>query len=116
MPRRRAATIAAVAQAVVDGKLDLHDPDPERFRTDLLALPGIGPWTADVVAMRARRDPDAFPAGDLGIRQAVARLTGADELPSISDLATRAEDWRPFRAHAAQHLWASLSAPVGDPS
>ncbi len=116
MPRRRAATIAAVARAVVDGELDLHDPDPDRFRRDFLALPGIGPWTADVVAMRARRDPDAFPAGDLGIRQAVANLTGADELPSIPDLEARSQDWRPFRAHAAQHLWASLSTPAGDPS
>jgi AraC family transcriptional regulator, regulatory protein of adaptative response / DNA-3-methyladenine glycosylase II len=63
---------------------------------DLLALPGVGDWTASYVAMRALRDPDAFPATDLGIRRALERLGRPDP-----------ERWRPFRAYAAQHLWAS---------
>jgi AraC family transcriptional regulator, regulatory protein of adaptative response / DNA-3-methyladenine glycosylase II len=68
----------------------------------LAALPGIGPWTAQYVAMRAFREPDAFPASDLGLLRAMARR-GAR--PTPIELARRAEAWRPWRAYAAQHLW-----------
>ena len=114
MPRRRAITIGALAHAVVDGRVDLYAADPARLRAQLLALPGIGPWTADLVAMRASRDADVFPAGDLGIRRAVATLDGHDELPSEDDCRDRATMWSPHRSIAAQHLWASLA--LDDPS
>jgi AraC family transcriptional regulator of adaptative response / DNA-3-methyladenine glycosylase II len=71
----------------------------------LRALPGVGEWTASYVAMRALRWPDAFPDGDLALRRAMGGLTPAR-------LRQAAERWRPWRAYAAQHLWASL----GDPS
>ena len=109
MPRRRAATIGALAVAVLEGRVDLYTADAETLRTQLIALPGIGPWTADLVAMRAARDPDVFPAGDLGIRQAIAAIDGVREPASEHDGRVRAEAWSPYRSIAAQHLWASLT-------
>jgi len=110
MPRRRAMTIGAVAEAVMDHRVDLYCADPDELRTQLVALPGIGPWTADVITMRAARDPDAFPAGDLGIRHAYANITGSPGLPGEAELTERSLAWRPHRALSAQHLWASLAA------
>ncbi len=109
MPKARVATISALASAVVDGRLELSGAAGFTVaREQLLTLPGIGPWTADVVMMRALRDPDAFPAADLGIRRALARLAGSDAYPTEAQVRERAEAWRPHRALAAQHLWASL--------
>jgi AraC family transcriptional regulator of adaptative response / DNA-3-methyladenine glycosylase II len=71
----------------------------------LRALPGIGEWTAQYIAMRALREPDAFPAADIGLLRA---MTGRDgERPTPASLLARAEHWRPWRAYAAQHLWSS---------
>jgi AraC family transcriptional regulator, regulatory protein of adaptative response / DNA-3-methyladenine glycosylase II len=71
----------------------------------LLALPGIGPWTADYIAMRALRDPDAFLPSDLGVRHALERLGHRGQ---VADAKALGERWRPYRAYAVQHLWASL--------
>jgi AraC family transcriptional regulator of adaptative response / DNA-3-methyladenine glycosylase II len=71
----------------------------------LLELRGIGPWTASYVAMRALGDPDAFLPSDFGVRMAVVRLGHAGDRRNVASLAER---WRPWRAYAAQHLWASL--------
>ncbi len=99
MPGRRAATVSALAAAVAGGTVPLAPgTDPERAAAALQALPGIGPWTAQYVAMRALGAPDAFPPGDLGLRRA---LGGVD----ARTLAARAEGWRPWRAYAAVHLW-----------
>lgn len=112
LPRSRRATLRGLAEAVARGDLDLSPGvDPVTTRTALLALPGIGPWTADYVALRGLRDPDAFPAGDLGLRKALAR--GADPL-NARDLERRAEAWRPWRAYAAMLLWRSLSEKPHD--
>ncbi|PRC58564.1 DNA-3-methyladenine glycosylase, partial [Mycobacterium sp. ITM-2017-0098] len=74
-----------------------------------LALPGIGPWTAEMIAMRGLGDPDAFPATDLGIRMAAEAV----ELPSAPRLLTeRASRWRPWRSYATQHLWTALDHAV----
>ena len=109
MPAARVTTIRSLARAVLDGDLDLYGAvEPDALRRQLLALPGVGPWTAEVVALRAARDPDAFPASDLGIRQAVGRLLGRDDPPAPADVARLAEPWRPHRGLAAQHLWSSL--------
>jgi 3-methyladenine DNA glycosylase/8-oxoguanine DNA glycosylase len=107
MPRSRAATLSAVAAAVV------ADPDvlcasrglDEAIRR-LRAIPGVGEWTAHYIALRQLREPDAFPAADIGLGCAVARLEGRRR--SSRELVARAESWRPWRAYAAQHLWASL--------
>lgn len=105
--RARALTTLCAAIAAGDGSLAL-DPgaDRETTRERLLALPGIGPWTAEYVAMRALGDPDAFPATDLGVRRALERLGERGDPRSATG---RAERWRPWRAYAVQHLWASLA-------
>jgi len=83
------------------------DPGSEREEVErqLLGLRGVGPWTASYVAMRALGDPDAFLPTDLGVRHAVSRLGHSDDRRSVAALAER---WRPWRAYATQHLWASL--------
>lgn len=101
LTRGRIRTIHAVADAIATGKVEL-DPGADRLelRARLVDLAGVGPWTAEYVALRALGDPDAFPATDLGLR-AGARAVGL----APGELATRAEAWRPWRAYAALHLW-----------
>ncbi|GII75486.1 AraC family transcriptional regulator [Sphaerisporangium rufum] len=96
---RRIATLRTLAERVATGEIDLDGgADPAQATARLLAVPGIGPWTAGYIAMRALRDPDAWPAGDLGLRRAMAALDIPDD-----DI----ERWRPWRAYAALHLWSS---------
>jgi AraC family transcriptional regulator of adaptative response / DNA-3-methyladenine glycosylase II len=100
LTKRRAKTVSDFAAAVRDGMLVLEAPGgTDDFVGRAVALPGIGPWTAQYVAMRAFGEPDGFPASDLGLKHAV---------PEDIDLLARAEKWRPWRAYAAMHLWASL--------
>jgi AraC family transcriptional regulator of adaptative response / DNA-3-methyladenine glycosylase II len=106
MPASRASAIRGLAAAVAEGRLDWSRANVE----DLVALPGIGPWTASYIAMRAFGDPDAFPAADLGLRKAIA---GAGRLAAPADVEAASAGWRPFRAYAALHLWASLSEAEG---
>jgi AraC family transcriptional regulator of adaptative response / DNA-3-methyladenine glycosylase II len=111
VPGARAATIAGLA-AALGQEPDLLAPGLplDEIVARLCQLRGIGPWTAQYIAMRALRAPDAFPAGDLGLRKAAALAEG---VPSLKELAQRAEAWRPWRAYAAIHLWFSLSASQG---
>ncbi len=104
--RTRAATVRNVARAVVDGLVLDLGADPVALRRALLAIPGIGPWSADYLAVRVLRDPDAFTPGDLVARRAMGN-------PSIRDAETLSESWRPYRAYALFHLWtsATYSAP-----
>jgi AraC family transcriptional regulator of adaptative response / DNA-3-methyladenine glycosylase II len=112
MPRARARAVVGLAAALAGGDLVLDGgADRAEARERLLALPGIGEWTADYIAMRALRDPDAFLPGDLGVRHALDRL-GRDSTPAAATSA--ADNWRPYRAYALQHLWASLAAGAGD--
>jgi AraC family transcriptional regulator of adaptative response / DNA-3-methyladenine glycosylase II len=105
MPAARGRALVAACGAIASGRLDLRPgADPAAARAALLALPGVGDWTASYVAMRALGDPDAFLPSDLGIRRALARLGGPADARSAAALAER---WRPWRAYAAQHLWAS---------
>jgi AraC family transcriptional regulator of adaptative response / DNA-3-methyladenine glycosylase II len=108
LPRARAAALAGLAGAVARRELALDGSrDLETSVRDLAALPGIGAWTAHVIAMRALREPDAFPAGDLGLRRAL----GAPGRPaSPAEVEARAEAWRPWRAYAAALLW--MADPV----
>lgn len=95
---QRARTIVALAREVADGLEIAPESDRREVRRRLLALPGVGPWTVDYVAMRALRDADAFPHGDLVLRQALA-------LPTQREVLARSLDWAPWRAYAAIHLW-----------
>ncbi len=104
LPRARAQTIAHLARAVAAGELSLEPSAPyEETIERLRALPGIGDWTAQYIAMRALRHPDAFPSGDLGLRQALAN--GSGQRPSAVELEEIADAWRPWRAYAAMCLW-----------
>jgi AraC family transcriptional regulator, regulatory protein of adaptative response / DNA-3-methyladenine glycosylase II len=107
LPRARASAIRGLASAVASGALAFDEPADARGGLEevvarLTAIPGIGEWTAQYVAMRAFGEPDAFPASDLGLRRACA-VRG--EMPSARELAQRAEAWRPWRAYAAMYLW-----------
>jgi AraC family transcriptional regulator of adaptative response / DNA-3-methyladenine glycosylase II len=105
LPRARRATFAALTGALAAGQLDLSPGgDWTEARRRLAALPGIGPWTVETIAMRALGDPDAFPATDLGVR-AAARALGLPSTPAA--LGGRAAAWRPWRAYAVQYLWAT---------
>nr|WP_197986754.1 DNA-3-methyladenine glycosylase [Pseudomonas lactis] len=108
MPKARGRTLSGVAQALLD--------DPQLFEPKaslqdgvarLVALPGIGEWTAQYIAMRQLREVDAFASGDIGLINALAALEGGPV--SARQLLARAEAWRPLRAYAAQHLWTSLN-------
>ena len=115
MPRARAAALTGLAAALASGDLSL-DPGAERDRAEaqLLARPGIGPWTAAYIRMRALSDPDAFLSTDAGVLEALGRLgavpaggRGPAARARASRLAAElAESWRPWRSYAVQHLWA----------
>jgi AraC family transcriptional regulator of adaptative response / DNA-3-methyladenine glycosylase II len=106
MPASRGATIVGLAQAVCDGRVDLAPAaDPERARAALLALPGIGPWTAAYVAMRAFADRDAFPSSDLVLRQ----VLGRDQPATTRAVEQLSRAWSPWRAYAVVRLWVEAS-------
>ena len=99
LTRARSHSIRALARAVCDGRLRFEGiVELQAFLQQFMELPGIGPWTAQYVAMRALGEPDAFPLGDAALLSAL-RLTNAAELER------RAEAWRPWRAYAAMYLW-----------
>ncbi|MEV4332072.1 AlkA N-terminal domain-containing protein [Streptomyces sp. NPDC049597] len=110
LPRSRRTTLTTLVAALADGSLRL-DPgsDWDRARAHLAELPGFGPWTVEVIAMRALGDPDAFLPTDLGMRRAAAGL-GLPATPAA--LTARAAAWRPWRAYAVQYLWATDDHPV----
>ncbi|MFJ3103433.1 AlkA N-terminal domain-containing protein [Streptomyces sp. NPDC086835] len=110
LPRSRRTTLTTLVAALADGTLKL-DPgsDWDKARAQLAGLPGFGPWTVEVIAMRALGDPDAFLPTDLGMRRAAAAL-GLPSTPAA--LTARAAAWRPWRAYAVQYLWASDDHPI----
>jgi AraC family transcriptional regulator of adaptative response / DNA-3-methyladenine glycosylase II len=104
--RARALTVLAARLAAGEPALDAG-ADRDEARRRLLEVPGVGPWTAEYIAMRALRDPDAFPSTDLGIHHALQRH-GLDGRPAAAERLSRG--WRPYRAYAVIHLWAELAA------
>ncbi|HEY9388365.1 MAG TPA: AlkA N-terminal domain-containing protein [Mycobacteriales bacterium] len=107
LTRARAATLRALAEVVAAGDLVLdRGADREDTVRRLRELPGVGPWTATYVAMRALGDPDAMPATDLVLRRTSARLGGPGDGRALEQRAAR---WRPWRAYAAMHLWAAAA-------
>ncbi|MFG2831245.1 AlkA N-terminal domain-containing protein [Streptomyces sp. NPDC048434] len=110
MPRTRRATLTGVIAALGSGALQLGvGSDRDEARAQLAALPGIGPWTVECVAMRALGDPDAFTPTDLGLRRAAAGL-GLPHTPAA--LTRHSALWRPWRAYAVQYLWATDDHPI----
>jgi AraC family transcriptional regulator of adaptative response / DNA-3-methyladenine glycosylase II len=111
MPAARRTALKALAEAAAS--------DPQLFRPlgtiedaieRLRNIRGVGEWTAQYIALRALREPDAFPAADAGLLRGAAAIDG--ERPTPAGLLRRAEPWRPWRAYAAQHLWTAGSAPI----
>ena len=108
----RAATLSSLAKAVAaDPTLVLPGRSLEEAVARLCTLPGVGPWTAHSIALRALREPDAFPAADVALQRA-ATVDGVR--PSAAVLEARAQAWRPWRGYGAQHLWASLTPDPDD--
>jgi DNA-3-methyladenine glycosylase II len=111
MPGKRVAALQGVAQAVASGAVRIERPDDPRapgadlptLRAALLALPGIGPWTVEYIAMRAWRDADAWPATDLVLMQWLSARDASCARPAARH--ARTAPWRPWRAYAAMHLW-----------
>jgi AraC family transcriptional regulator of adaptative response / DNA-3-methyladenine glycosylase II len=103
IPAARARTIVELSRAIAGGDIQLTpEAAPEATIERLVALPGIGPWTAHYIALRAIRWPNAFPAGDLGVRKALG-------VSSVKAAEVRSAPWQPWRAYAAFHLWTSLA-------
>jgi AraC family transcriptional regulator of adaptative response / DNA-3-methyladenine glycosylase II len=111
MPRARRDALSSLARAVAaDATLFGPRSDLETAIGRLRALPGIGEWMAQYIAMRQLREPDAFPMDDIGIARAFSDRVG--DRPTPVQLLARAEQWRPWRAYAAMHLWASEPRPA----
>lgn len=110
MPTTRRRTFRHLVEALAQGDIDLGPGcDVTLAREGLARIPGVGPWTVELIALRGLGDPDAFPSTDLGVRRA-AEAVG---LPSSARaLAARAEQWRPFRAYAVQYLWSSTDHEI----
>ncbi|MGA1554445.1 MAG: AlkA N-terminal domain-containing protein [Ilumatobacteraceae bacterium] len=103
LPRQRAATVCRVAQAVVDGRVDLDRwADRREVLRSLGSVVGVGPWTVDLVAMRGLGDPDVFPVGDLVLRRGVERIAPGGLDP---------DRWRPWRSYATRHIWNTVWSP-----
>jgi AraC family transcriptional regulator, regulatory protein of adaptative response / DNA-3-methyladenine glycosylase II len=110
MPATRKRTLAALVEALRSERLSLEPGcDRDEAIAALSELPGFGPWTTQVIAMRALGDPDAFPVADLGVRRA-AQALGLPAAPAA--LTARAERWRPWRAYAVQYLWSATPHPI----
>jgi AraC family transcriptional regulator, regulatory protein of adaptative response / DNA-3-methyladenine glycosylase II len=111
MPKARAMAVTSLARAIgADPAIFSRGASLEEAIAKLRTLPGIGEWTAQYIAMRELREPDAFPAADIGLLRAMASADG--QRPSPARLLSRAERWRPWRAYAALHLWAAGIAEV----
>ena len=109
MPRARGAALEALARTVAaDPAIFTPRADLESAIAVLSALPGVGEWTAQYIALRELREPDAFPHADIGLLRAMAAPDGSRPTPEA--LLARSQGWRPWRAYAAQHLWAADAA------
>ena len=110
LPVSRQRCVAALIDALGSGRVEIGvGADWERARHQLRAVPGVGPWTAEMIAMRALGDPDAFPSSDMGVRKG-AGLVGLPTSPT--ELAGHAQRWRPWRSYAVQYLWAATDHPI----
>ncbi len=116
LPGGRRAALLALAAALASGRLVLDvGADREEAERTLLDLPGIGPWTAAYIRMRALGDPDAFLPTDLGVRRVIRALGALGGPARPREIAALAEQWRPWRAYAVIHLWAAETQPAAPP-
>lgn len=117
MPRARGRAVVGLASALATGSVVLdRGPDRDDVRRALLALPGIGPWTADYVAMRALGHPDAFLPTDLAVRRVLAGMGADSDADARAGVIPDPEQWRPWRSYALMHLWNTLmpETPPGE--
>jgi DNA-3-methyladenine glycosylase II len=113
LSRAKVGFLRSLAEHVIEGSLELErldDLPDEDVSAELIAVKGIGSWTADMFLMFHLQRPDVLPVGDLGIRRAVMLRYGLDELPGATDVERIAEPWRPYRTLACRFLWRSLDA------
>ncbi len=111
-PKSRQRSVTSLIRALADGDVVLDAGcDWNSARGQLQALPGIGPWTAEIIAMRGLGDPDAFPVTDLGVRMAAENLGLPADARALTEHSTR---WRPWRSYVTQHLWTTLDHAVND--
>jgi DNA-3-methyladenine glycosylase II len=113
LSRAKVGFLRSLAEHVLSGELELERLDElpdEQVTAELIAVRGLGPWTADMFLMFHLRRPDVLPVGDLGIRRAVQRAYGLPALPDAAELTRIAEPWRPHRTLACRYLWRSLDA------
>lgn len=112
LPTARRHSFSRLVQAIAAGDAELGPgADWERTRHRLLALPGVGPWTAEMIAMRGLGDPDAFPVDDRGVRKAAQQLGMRGSVRALTDHSIR---WRPWRSYVTQHLWTALDHAVNE--
>ena len=106
--RQKARYVRVLSSAIEDGSFDLDAigrMDDESARVALVALPGIGPWTAEVYLLSALRRPDTWPVGDIALQEGARRARGLETRPSPDELRVIGDGWRPHRATAARLLW-----------
>lgn len=111
LSRAKVTFLRSLAEHVVDGSLELERLDTlpdEQVAAELVAVKGLGPWTADLFLMFQLQRPDVLPVGDLGIRRAVMLRYGLEAMPSPAEVARIGEPWRPHRTLASLFLWRSL--------
>jgi DNA-3-methyladenine glycosylase II len=111
LSRAKTTFLRSLAEHVLSGELELdrlRELDDETIIAELVAVKGVGTWTAHMFLMFQLERPDVLAVGDLGIRRAVQRAYGLSDLPSADDLTRRAERWRPHRTLACRLLWRSL--------
>jgi DNA-3-methyladenine glycosylase II len=113
LTRQKARYVVGLAEAILASRFDpggLTEENDDAVRSALVALPGIGRWTADIYLVMALRRPDVWPDGDLALAAAMRRARGLPRLPTTADQREIAESWRPWRAVAARQLWQAYLA------
>ena len=113
----KARTLHALAAHIQSGNLQiaqLETLSDEEIAREIVAVKGLGPWSADMFLMFHLHRPDILPVGDLGIREAARRLYGLDERPDAAKLTQIAESWRPHRTLASRYLWRWLDLKIAD--
>ena len=113
----KARSIRDLAERTLDGRLELdriEELSDDEARTQLMAVRGIGPWTADIFLLAQLGRMDILPAGDLGVRHAVRRLYGLADVPTEQEVRARGEAWSPYRSIATAYLYSSLNDPAPD--
>ena len=117
--RAKVASLRSLAEHVVDGRLELdrlHELDDEAVIAELVAVKGIGVWTAQMFLMFTLHRPDVLPVGDLGVRNAAMRAYGLQAPPKPDELTAMAAPWSPFRTRASLYLWRSLDNLPAEPT